>query len=250
MQPRQKKKNIAELRKTVLAWLSSSTSHPDGIAYDMSTRLMRDRVDLCALWFKTPSATKKHDASINAKTRAALYICCPMREDCWPECSNAEEIAYEIASLRTERESVEAEIRASEPDLRDREILFEELSIWKYELSANTRYHEIQERIAALELMLYRGTRMEHISENPIAEQLYLVVNEGMLKPEEIREDWGLIYINNSSVEIARQAKRHTVADEDKNLLIIRMLASNMALATSQIVRKHKKNTKKATNDY
>lgn len=151
--------------------------------------------------------------------------------------------------LRKEREEVQAQIRHDEPELREMDVLFEELAMWRYELSSNKRYSEIESRLGVLERCLYKGTRLEHLSGEPLAEQLYLAVTPGLITSDELREDWGLLWIGDK-VEVVRKSRRHTPCEADRILLLRRVLASNAAglrkvmsspLASSAVIPKDKK---------
>lgn len=212
------------MRKAVVDWLWHSSPHPDGLVFDVGTFSIKDKVDIAATWLLPPTA--KAPAP---KIKSTVIICCPTREACWPERSSAEEIVQQIAELRQQREILEEQIRHDEPDLRDKDILFEEFAVWNYQKSTNPKYQELQNRIASLEKILYKGSRIEHISNNSVADNAYIAVPTGILIPRELREDWGLLWISEQDVIVARKPKKLHVHDNARFVFLKRLLNKNTA---------------------
>jgi len=207
-----------ELRKAVLDWLWSKRTRPDGLAFDVGMFRKTDHVDMAAAWLG-----RKDGAS-----SGRAFICCPERKDCWPSCSVEENIMSEVVSLKAEREKMEAGIREAEPELREKDVLFDELAIWDYAHSVNQDYHALCARISSLEGMLYNGTILRHMDEHPLCSRMYVVVPEGILHAAELLDGWGLLWMKaDGSIREMRDAKRRHIPAEDETLFLRRIMNCN-----------------------
>ena len=211
------------LQANVFHWLHARNNPPDALALDIGTHSLRERADITAVWF---------DRRRRGNMKIVLVLCCGSRDECWPECNTAEEIIRELSLLRDKQESIETIIRKEEPHLRDPDVLFDDLAVWKYKDSANPAFHEVTHRIATLEEMLYRGSRMAHISEPPLADYLYLAVPSGCLDPRELRDDWGLLWVQEDGLVVEkRPPSRRKCEDAARFMILRRMLCSGSELA-------------------
>lgn len=223
------------LRQAVALWLATRRPKPSGLGFDVETTGARLKADVAACWLQNP----KHDDSDAGATavpnlRHAVVICCPTRESCWPECSSAEAIVAEVSRLRAEAETEEEKIRVQEPELRANDVLFEEFAIWEYERSLNPHYQKLRQRLAELENMLYKGTRLERLTFRPMAEKMFVATPAGLLQPGELRRDWGLLWVDAAKgVEMVRDGKSHSCLLPDRMKLLNNILASTMDMMLS-----------------
>ena len=153
------------MRRAVAKWFWENMP-PNGIGIDVSTRPASLKVDLAAVWSSQHRPTSSRSV-IYQPTQTAVVLCCQTREDCWPECSDAEAIIREITELKTELAKQETEIRATEPELRTTDMLFDEFASWDYSKSQNKAYHQNRHRLANLETALFKGTRLARIDASP-----------------------------------------------------------------------------------
>lgn len=182
------------MRRAVAKWFWENMP-PTGMALDVPTRPLSLKVDLAALWSNTRRSGSSR-ANIFEPASTAVVLCCLTREDCWPECSDAEAVLKEITELKAELTAQEAEIRQNEPHLRDSDMLFDEFASWNYAKSESKAYHMNRHRLANLETALFKGTRLARIDASQCANLHYLAVPEGILAPHELVEDWGLFSVN------------------------------------------------------
>lgn len=215
------------LRLGVLKWLFE-TDAPDGVAFDVTTRLVGMKADLVASWH-VPQTSKKLKKNMLFPQRILLVLCAEKREECWPECANPEEILKEIASLRQEMQAAEKEIRGAEPQLLDNNVLFEEFAVWNYGKSKNPGYQQLRSRLRLLESSLYKGTRLEKIARLGLADELYLAVPENELHPQELIPEWGLLSVaKDLSIEVRRPSERQVTQPEARMHLIQNMLLASL----------------------
>ncbi len=222
------------LRLGVLKWLFTA-AEPDGVAFDVPTRVVGLKADLVASWH-SPQRQKKLKMSLLVPQRVLLVLCAETRAECWPECAHPEEILAEIARLRAEMQDAEKEIRSSEPQLLDNNVLFEEFAVWNYGKSKNTDYQQLRSRMQGLESSLYKGTRLEKIARLGLADELYLAVPENELYPQELIAEWGLLSIaKDLQVKVLRESGGHQALPEARMHLVQNMLcAGRNALLESQ----------------
>ncbi|MBQ7650311.1 MAG: hypothetical protein IJS15_05085 [Victivallales bacterium] len=232
------------IRKALLDWLESGKKDaPCCIGMDVDAPSAKERFDVVAVSMgRIPRNPSKR---INYKglfsTRA--FICCASRDECWPDCANADEITDEIAKLHELREKLEGEIREKEPELKDTSVLFEELAVWDYEKSCNPEYRGIQKNLAWLENILYLGNRIERLANSPMADRFYIVVPENVLMPQEIHEGWGLLWVSDDgSVTVKREAK---LMDTPEHLRLA-LVKQTMLAGTKKVVSKAKANYNKS----
>ncbi|HPY90634.1 MAG TPA: hypothetical protein PLT23_07900 [Lentisphaeria bacterium] len=232
------------LRQAVASWLTARRPKPSGLGFDVETTGARLKVDVAACWLQNLKHNDANDDNGNEvlKLRHAIVLCCPTRESCWPECSSAEAIVAEVSRLRDEAEAEECKIREQEPELRADDVLFEELALWEYERSVNPHYQELRQRLAELESMLYKGTRLERLALRPMAEKMYIATPTGLLQPNELRRDWGLLWVDpDKGTELIRDCKPHSCQPADQMKLLNNILASTMDMILSASVPRRRK---------
>lgn len=197
------------LRRAALKWLSDHGVGGEGtqhlaLGVDVPIRGTALHADVAAVWLEYRRARLDGGAStilVPVPVRSAIVICAGQRSDCWPECSDAERLIGEIATLRRRLAEVERDIRRDEPHLRDANVLFEEYAQWNYAASSNQAYHELRHNLSHLESTLYRGSRLARLSNAQAASQLYLAFPHGILRQEEVQGSWGLLEVDTETLD-------------------------------------------------
>lgn len=238
-----------KLRKAVTDWLLASEKVPTAIAYDVPVRINSERADLLAATFSRGFHTAidhKRENLLAQRVSISAFVCCATRRECLLEYADAQEMSEEIAHLREERARLEEQIRKEEPELKDQNVLFEELATWNYEKSTNPTYRKIQKSIAWYEEVLYNGTKLQHFQELEFADFLYIVVPEKMIQPEGFREEWGLLWVaENGTVTLKHAPMQLKTQDAVKLLILKRMLENNTPANITLLNKKYRKSLKK-----
>ena len=185
------------LRRAVLRWLRQAEPPPTGMAADVVTRISRYRADVAAFWSRSrrnPHASGPRKLLIPAKT--VIVQCHVEREECWPDCARAMELLPELKALRNRLREIEARIREREPYLRDDASLFEDFADWRYDETKDREWHRVRRQIEKCEHALYHGTKFERIRSASLADALYVAVPAGVIRPEELADGWGLLWID------------------------------------------------------
>jgi hypothetical protein len=221
-----KRTDLYTLQRATLAWLAQHEA-PSGTAINVPIRRARTKVDLAAMWCPQPSTavSKRRNAMPLPVMRSAIFLCHGRREDCWPECAQRQDIAKERAKVQELLEQRQTIIRRREPHLREDNVLFAEFASWDYQSSKDEQYHLLCERVAALDRMLYQGSRIERLAEAQAANQLYLVVPQRHVMPQELHDAWGLLWMNKRGIlELIKAAPERPIGPGSDYLFIHYML--------------------------
>lgn len=208
-----------DLKRAALAFLASLGA--SAIAKDVPTRGSRFRADAAAFFLDEGNQSKK-----NGSLRTALAEVRTASE-AQIECANHTQHLTMLRAARLERESLEQEIRRTEPYLRDDSTLFIEFEHWNYSASKNAAYKECMQRIRDLEYAIFHGSRLSKFHTAGIASELYLVVPEGSVCMESVAENWGLVFVKKDlSFELVKKPLHYDCPAE--NLLrMVRNIASS-----------------------
>ncbi len=209
------------LQRAVLKWLLEHDP-PAAMACGVSTRISKYRADVAAFWnHKVRNPHREGPTQILRPHRTLIVECYAEREECWPDCARARGLVDELERWKQRRMTLEEEIRRHEPELRDDDVLFAEYAEWRYEDSDNRDYHRVQSKILQLEQALLKGTRFEKICSSELADQLLLAVPAGVVRPEEMADGWGLLWVHNDLAveEIRSPDNRECIAENRMHLV-------------------------------
>ena len=174
----------ADLKRAALAFLASQGAC--AVARDVPTRGNRFRADAAAFFPGDPKQNQSlRTALAEVRTASEARI----------ECATHAQQRTMLRAARLERETLEQEIRRTEPHLRDDSNLFVEFEQWNYSSSVNPAYKECLQKIRDLEYTLFHGSRLSKFHTAGIATELYLVVPEGAVCMESVAENWGLVFV-------------------------------------------------------
>lgn len=188
------------MRRAVLGWIL--TKKPSGVGVSVPTRVSKFCADIAAFW-SSPGKKRlmQPDKTLIVEIRRT-------REQCWPDCSRQEELLPLLIEEKELKISLQAEIRKTEPELKDSDTLFPEYESWRYAESKNRNYRRCLRQIEKIEHALYQGSRFEQIRRAHVADFLYLAVPEGTVNPNELADGWGLINIKSDlSANVVREAE-------------------------------------------
>ena len=223
------------LRQAALAFLAGR--EPDGLAVDVPPRFRNYRVAAAAFW-RRPSGRNR------PVTETAVVQVFDRHDRCFAECADRQKLIEAIHALRGEREELEAAIRRNEPHLADTDCLFPEYRTWRYRESADPQYKRLCRKLDALLRTLYHGSRLERVRRAECADRLYLAVPARAVEPDELGEEWGLLYVSSDgSVELVREAEKLPCSPEARAHLALNIAsaARNNVLFSNGVAggRKH-----------
>ncbi|QSH40350.1 hypothetical protein P0136_00115 [Lentisphaerota bacterium ZTH] len=208
------------LRQAVLKWLVGLS--PAGIGVKVPTRIKKYQVEAAAFWSCQDKLKKRAEKTL-------LVEVMHDRDHCWPDCSDLDTLLHNIRSLKEEKLRLEEVIRKEEPELKDRDTLFDEYQRWNYTASKNRQYQRCIKQIDRAHHSLYKGSRLELIRQAHVADYIYVAVPEGTIHPHELVDGWGLLYVKpDGEIIEEKKAQRQTCSAENRMHLIQNIAASCM----------------------
>ena len=199
---------------------------PDAIATFVPVRQIKYQVTAAGFWLGGNPRNREV-----ARTAAVVFFDQP--DNCFCDCVDQKALLEAIHNLRDEKEKLEAEIRATEPELASANDLFSEFRSWDYASSRNPAYQKLRRKLEKLQHTLHQGSRLEHIRRAGAADLCYLAVPAGLIAPDEIAAGWGLVYLNaDRSFTLVREAELQVGVDPRNRQL----LARNIAVAATSAV--------------
>lgn len=217
VQQKERPLNRMQLKRAALAFLASL--QPSGLAQNVPTSGGRWRTDTAAFWLEQNKKRSRVCRTVLAEVRTE-----PEAES---ECADHAEQLDLLKLAKLQREDLEAEIRRTEPELKDDSTLFSEFEHWNYAASRNTAYQECLRKIAQLEHAIYHGTRQERFCSMQAATELYLVVPEFSLHIHDVSEYWGLVYVmKDLTFRVVKEAPKRSIPEENLTRLALSIGAS------------------------
>lgn len=210
--------SFSRLRQAALAFLAGR--EPDGLAADVPPRFRNYRVAAAAFW-------RRPSGRIRPVTETAAVQVFDRHDRCFAECADRQKLIDAIHALRGEREELESEIRRTEPHLADSDCLFPEYRTWRYRESVNPQYKKLCRKLDALLRTLYRGSRLERVRRAECADLLYLAVPAHAVEPDELGEEWGLLYVfPDGRAELVREAEKLPCSPEARAHLALNIASA------------------------
>jgi len=196
---------------------------PHAIAVSVPVRRCRYPVGAAGFW-------RGENGRAREVVRTAVVVLVDRPDNCFCECVDQKATLDAIHAMRDEKERIEGEIRAREPELASKDDLFGEFRSWDYASSKNTAYRRLRSKLERLQHSLYQGSRLERIRRAAVADLCYLAVPAGLVAPDEIEEGWGLVYLNaDRSFTLLRDAELQDNVEPRGR----RLLAVNIAVAAT-----------------
>ncbi len=208
-----------EIIRASLGWLL--TKQPHGIGVKVPTKITRYTTNIAAFW----ASSKKNYFK---PSRTMVIECRATRDECLAEVIENRHLLPELHKLKEQRHKLQQIIIDTEPELKEKDFLFNEFQSWDFNNSKNKDYHKCCRMIDKVEKAVYNGSRFEKIRSAYVADQLYLAVPNGILKPFEVADGWGLLYINNDkSVKVVKKAENWNCPEVNRLHLIQNIAAAN-----------------------
>lgn len=199
---------------------------PDALATSVPVRRSRYQVTAAGFWLDRKSRNRE-------VARTAAVVFADQSDNCFCDCVDRKALLEAIQNLRGKKEQLEAEIRATEPELASANDLFSEFRSWDYASSRNAAYQKLRRELEKLQNALHQGSRLERICRAGAADLYYLAVPAGVIAPDEVASGWGLVYLNaDRSFTLVREAElQNDVSPRNRQ-----MLARNIAIAATPAV--------------
>ncbi len=214
--------SFKDMRRAIVGWLLPD--EPSGMGAMVPTRISRFQADVAAFWSKS---IRQQGRKILYPVKTVIVEIRHDREQCWPDCAAKNELLPMLRVEKEKRESLEAIVRESEPELKLDDNLFPEYESWNYAHSKNKEYRKCRDRINEIERALYNGSRFERIRQAQLADHLFLAVPAGSVHPHELADGWALLYVSdNFNVKLIKEPDDWNCPIENKLHLVQNISAS------------------------
>lgn len=127
--------------------------------------------------------------------RTVMIECKQERSDFMRDRSDRGRLLAQRERLHAQRERIERErIRSFEPHLRcSGSALFEEMEEWEYERSRLEDYRRTLRELRRLDEQIHGETKFCMAARYRLADRLYLLAPEGLIRAREVPPGWGLL---------------------------------------------------------
>ncbi len=191
------------LKQLALTWLFASGCR--AVANEVTSAIPRWRID-AAGWRHTTLAPE-----------TIVIECKQSRADFFRDDESLDELLNERQRLHARRATIEEQrIKVYEPHLRAGDPgLFEEHASWDFTRSRLADYRRVLLGLRRVDHALHGETKFCLFARYRLADRLYLMAPQGMLRPREIPVGWGLL-------EIPRRLARRAMRDSQSHPVQIR----------------------------
>jgi hypothetical protein len=202
-----------ELKRLALAW---ALTHRLRLAAT-EVRLPRSgyRADVAAA---TPRALATNALTVVCECKASRA---DFLRDSAPEAGAAEN----IARLQERLAALRALIAGHRPDLRRGEELFAEFDAVDLRGLRHETHDRLETELRLAERKLHEGTKFARLARWRAASLLYLVTEEGICRPQELPDGWGLLVRRGSGLELAVQPCLRDTTPAERVALVERIAA-------------------------
>ena len=186
------------LKQLAITWLFERGCR--AVAHEVTSAIPRWRVD-AAGWRHTTLAPE-----------VIVIECKQSRSDFFRDDSSLDELLKERLRLTARRTHIEEQrVKVYEPHLRAKDPgLFEEHFSWDFTRSRLADYRRVLVGLRHVDHALHRETKFCLFTRYRLADRLYLMSPQGMIRPRELPEGWGLLEIPR---RLARRAMRDGTPD-------------------------------------
>ncbi len=191
------------LKQLAITWLVQSGCR--AVAHEVTSAILRWRID-AAGWRHTTLAPE-----------TIVIECKQSRADFFRDDESLDDLLKERQRLRTRRTEIEERrVKVYEPHLRAGDPgLFEEHGAWDFSRSRLADYRRVLLGLRRVDHALHGEAKFCLFARYRLADRLYLMAPQGMLRLREVPEGWGLL-------EIPRRVARRAVRDTDHEPVHIR----------------------------
>lgn len=181
-------------------------------ALEVRCPISRYIVDVAAYWDRLPKGNDGGVAQVGTlwekasmviagsrgrriEPRTVMIECKQERSDFLRDRSDRGRLLVQRERLHAQRERIEQEhIRSFEPHLRrSGSALFEEMEVWEYERSRLGDYRRTLRELRRLDEQIHGETKFCMAARYRLADRLYLLAPEGMIRAREVPPGWGLL---------------------------------------------------------
>lgn len=162
-----------------------------------------------------------------------LFECKQARADFLKDSYVATETAAQLKALDRRRQELERLMKFHDPSLRKGESLFAEYDAVDGSDPDRKTYHRVMRDIERLQSGLFGKTKFDKVRRYACTNLCYLVVEPGVIEPEEVPPGWGVLVRQDDLLRLDRRPVLHEVAEPTRLALL-----QSIALSTTHRVNR------------
>ncbi len=163
--------------------------------------------------------------SLAPAAMTAVFECKVSRADFRCDSAPEEGAAAEIAGLDERLRNLRALIGEHRPDLRRGEELFAAFDAYDLRGLRHATHDRLVAELRAAQHKLHEGTKFAKLARWRAASLLYLVVEPGIIEPQEVPEGWGLLVRGDQGLELVAKPCLQATTAEERVALVERIAA-------------------------
>lgn len=160
-----------------------------------------------------------------ANAVTAVFECKVSRADFLRDSAREAGAAEMLVRMSERLMALRALIGAHRPDLRRREELFPDFDAVDLRGLKHETHERLQAEYRTAQRKLHEGTKFAKLARWRAASLLYLVTEEGICRPHEVPDGWGLLVRCGDRLELTIQPCRHDTTSEERVALVERIAA-------------------------
>ena len=227
-----------ELKRLSLIW-AQANGYPV-VGTEVSLPNLRFRLDAAA--YRPGSVrllrfdeTSRKNRWINQATLGltAVFECKANRADLIRDCRISVQLSEKIQALSEAKLELEKQLRITAPSLLNGDALWPEYESAAFERCDDPTYHKTVRLLQTLRLQIHGQTKMEKLLKWNAANLHYLVVEPGIVRPEEIPSGWGLLVRTASRLQL-EVLPQFTAVPDERLLTFLHRVAAAGSKATNR----------------
>jgi hypothetical protein len=163
----------------------------------------------------------------------AVFECKQSRADFLKDSYVTAETAARLKVLDSRRQELERAMKFNDPSLRKGESLFAEYDSVDGSDSDRKTYRRVLREIERLQSRLFAKTKFDKVRRYAAANLCYLVVEPGVIEPEEVPPGWGVLVRQDDLLRLDRRPVLHEVGEPTRLALL-----QSIALSTTHRVNR------------
>lgn len=183
----------------------------------------------CALETRMPKSPYRADIAAyrpekgNMVGITAIFECKQSRTDFLKDSYGASATLDRLKRLEERRLNLERLLKVHHPSLRNGDSLFPEYQSFDFGKLEHKTYRKVAAEVASLKNRLYSNTKFDKVARWKCANLLYLVVEDGILKPHEVPSGWGLLVRREGQLELSIKPTWQEVPEDLRVALLQRI---------------------------
>lgn len=239
------------------------------VAREVACPLSKWRLDVAAYWDTLPldrstrevgfdDSDRLRKRSTRIKPRTVIIECKQSRGDFVSDRDRADELVRRRDRLLARRAELEvSHVKLTEPELREsRGYLFDSMESWDFSRTRSPSHKALSRELRRIDRRLHGHTKFFMLARYRLADRLYVLAPQRVVKPRELPRGWGLLEVPPRAMEAAINgefdpsrcvAVRRSEAEPSREVRRATLLRNIAAAATRDAERSRARNVRAGT---